>query len=136
MLRIHRFAIAAAVGACVVWPAAAPAISPDALDAGDKNTPQLVQSPDLRSPDAVYPMQTTVDKRAPDNRYGQPNGEQGPTVTVTPMRVRIVEVPSSGFEWGDAGIGAAATLALVLVGVGAAMANGYRRGRRLTATTR
>jgi hypothetical protein len=134
MLRIHRFAIAlAAVGSCIAWPSAAPAISPDAIDAGDTDTPQLVQ-PDLRSPDAVYPIQTTVDKRSPDVRFGQPNGEEAPTAA--PVRVRIIEVPSSGFEWGDAGVGAATMLALVLVGVGAALANAHRRGRRMTARTR
>jgi hypothetical protein len=54
----------------------------------------------------------------------------------TPARVRIVEVPSNGFEWGDAGVGAAAMLALVLVGVGVAMAGVHRRGRRFPVTTR
>jgi hypothetical protein len=55
---------------------------------------------------------------------------------VAPVRVRVVEVRSNGFEWGDASIGAAGMLALVLVGVGAAMATAHRRGRRITATTR
>jgi hypothetical protein len=47
----------------------------------------------------------------------------------------VVEVRSNGFEWGDAGIGAAGMLALVLVGVGVAMANAHRQARRVTATT-
>jgi hypothetical protein len=128
MLRINRFVIAtAAVGACIAWPSAAPAISPDASDAGDKGKPPLTQLDDLRSPDAADPMQTTVDKRSPDVRFGEPNGEQTPAVA--PVRVRIVEVPTSGFEWGDAGIGAAAMLAVVLIGLGAAMATAHRRGR-------
>jgi len=133
MLRINRLTIAAAaVGACVAWPSAAPAISPDAIDAGDKQSPQLVQSDDRRSPDAAYPFESTIDKRSPDVRYGQPNGESAPA----PVRVRIVEVPSSGFEWGDAGVGAASMLALVLVGVGVVMAGMHRRARRLPVTTR
>jgi hypothetical protein len=135
MLRINRLTLAAAaVGACVAWPSAAPAISPDAIDAGDKDKPQLTQRDDLRSPDATYPMETTIDKRSPDVRFGQPNGEPAPTVG--PVRVRIVEVPSSGFEWGDAGIGAAGMLALVLLGVGAAMANSHRRERRFPTAMR
>jgi hypothetical protein len=41
----------------------------------------------------------------------------------TSSNVRVVEVPSdSGFQWGDAAIGAGATLALVLVGLGATLA--------------
>jgi hypothetical protein len=134
MLRISRFTLAAAVGACIAWPSAAPAISPDAIDAGDEDKPQLVQSDDLRSPDAAYPMETTVDKRSPDVRFGQPNGEEAPTVA--PVRVRIVEVPSNDFEWGDAAIGAAGMLALVLVGVGVAMSGVHRRRRRFHAAMR
>jgi hypothetical protein len=41
-----------------------------------------------------------------------------------------VAAPSGGFDWGDAGIGAGATLALVTVTAGGAIAIGSRRGRR------
>jgi hypothetical protein len=41
-----------------------------------------------------------------------------------------VAAPSGGFDWGDAGIGAGATLALVMVTTGGAIAIGSRRGRR------
>jgi hypothetical protein len=38
-------------------------------------------------------------------------------------QVRVVEVPSNaGFDWGDAGIGAGAAVAVVLVGLGATLA--------------
>jgi hypothetical protein len=133
MLRTHRFIIAAAVIAvCATSPAAAHAlITPDALDAGDKAKPQVAQKQDQRSPDAASPVEPTFDMRSPDVRYGQPTGQPAPART----RVHIVEVPSSGFEWGDAGVGAAAMLALVLVGVGVAMAGVHRRGRRLPVTT-
>jgi hypothetical protein len=136
MLRTHRFTIAAAVIAvCATSPAAAHAlISPDALDAGDKATPQVAQKQDRRSPDAASPFEPTFDMRSPDVRYGQPTGQPAPTPT--PTRVRIVELPSNGFEWGDAVVGAAGMLALVLVGVGVAMAGVHRRGRRFPVTTR
>lgn len=43
--------------------------------------------------------------------------------------VRVVEVRADrGFDWGDAGIGAAGVLALVAIGAGAAVAAGYRPG--------
>jgi hypothetical protein len=41
-----------------------------------------------------------------------------------------VAAPSGGFDWGDAGIGAGATLALVTVAAGGAIAIGNRHGRR------
>jgi hypothetical protein len=41
-----------------------------------------------------------------------------------------VAAPSTGFDWGDAGIGAGATLAFVTVAAGGAIAIGHRRGRR------
>jgi hypothetical protein len=120
MLRIHRFTTtsAVAIALCAASPAAAQAlISPDAID-------------------AATPLESTIDKRSPDVRYGQPNGAPVPNVTLAPTRVRLVEVPSSGFEWGDAGIGAAGMLALVLVGVGVGMAGLHRRPRGIKATTR
>jgi hypothetical protein len=40
---------------------------------------------------------------------------------------------ASGFDWGDAGIGAAGGLALSMIGVGGALAVSQRRSRRTTA---
>jgi hypothetical protein len=139
MLRIHRFTTtsAVAIALCAASPAAAQAlISPDAIDAATASKPQVTQTQDRRSPDAATPLESTIDKRSPDVRYGQPNGAPVPNVTLAPTRVRLVEVPSSGFEWGDAGIGAAGMLALVLVGVGVGMAGLHRRPRGIKATTR
>jgi hypothetical protein len=46
----------------------------------------------------------------------------------TTSEVRVVSVDSkSGFDWGDAGIGAAAVLALTMIGVGAALTLNHRR---------
>jgi hypothetical protein len=46
--------------------------------------------------------------------------------------VRIVTVRADGgFDWGDAGFGAAGMLALAAMGAGAAVATGHRRGRHL-----
>ncbi len=41
--------------------------------------------------------------------------------------VRVVEVEADrGFDWGDAGIGAAGVLALIAIGAGVAIATGHR----------
>jgi hypothetical protein len=46
---------------------------------------------------------------------------------VRAIPVRVVEVGADrGFDWGDAGIGAAGVLALTAIGAGAALAGGYR----------
>ena len=49
-----------------------------------------------------------------------------------PPVVARVQAPQSGFDWGDAGIGAAG-LALSVIGIGGAFAVSQRRSRRTTA---
>jgi hypothetical protein len=49
-----------------------------------------------------------------------------------PPAVARVKAPHSGFDWGDAGIGAAG-LALSVMGIGGAVAVSQRRSRRSTA---
>ena len=127
MLRFHRFTlVAVALALCAGAPAAAQAQdlrSPDAAEAGQPKPPAVQ---DYRAPDRVDPAVGVA-----VNRSGQP------LVGVPPARVRIVEVQSNGFGWGDAGIGAAGMLAIVMLGVGIAMAVAHhRRGRRFTATAR
>lgn len=41
-----------------------------------------------------------------------------------------IETPKSGFDWGDAGIGAAGGVALAMLGLGGALAVSQRRPRR------
>ncbi len=52
-----------------------------------------------------------------------------------PAAVVRVQVPASGFDWGDAGIGAAGGLALSMIGLGGALAVSQRRTRRARHTT-
>ncbi|MGH2867714.1 MAG: hypothetical protein ACRDNK_09120 [Solirubrobacteraceae bacterium] len=49
--------------------------------------------------------------------------------TAAPTVVRVV-AGNSGFDWGDAGIGAAGGLALAMVGLGGGLAVSQRRARR------
>jgi hypothetical protein len=116
MFGIHRFTTTSAVALalCLAAPAGAGAQdlrSPDSIDAAGVAMPKVSQGQDLRSPDV---------------RFGQPDG----TAVPARERVRIVEVPSSGFEWGDAGIGAAGMLAATLLAVGLGLAATHHRERR------
>jgi uncharacterized iron-regulated membrane protein len=109
MLSIHRIATTAAVAAALCVPAAAQARPADV-------PPAASQKVDLVTPDA---------------RSGAP----ADTPAVPPTR--IVEVPQTGFEWGDAAIGGAATLALILLVAGTAITlRPGRFPRRATATSR
>ena len=55
-------------------------------------------------------------------------------VSSTQPVVRVL-TPSNGFDWGDAGIGAAGGLALSIIGLGGALAVSQRRTRRARHTT-
>jgi hypothetical protein len=59
-----------------------------------------------------------------------------PSVTagVSPTIVRVT-APSSGFDWGDAGIGAAGGFALSMIGIGGALALSQHRSRSNPALT-
>ena len=63
------------------------------------------------------------------NEQTRPDARGNSGVRATP--VRVVEVRAdSGFDWGDAGIGAAGALALIAIGAGLAVATGHRPGPR------
>jgi hypothetical protein len=57
-----------------------------------------------------------------------------PVVRAQVVRAQVVraQAPKSGFDWGDAGIGAAG-IALSVIGIGGAFAVSQRRSRRSTA---
>jgi hypothetical protein len=105
-------------------------VSPDARDAARHSSAVT----DLRSPDAQKPTPVT-DLRSPDARDVVKN----PVTTYTPGRAPTVRpqqavllVPSNGFNWGDAGIGAAGTLALIALVFGTLMIASHRRRGPLT----
>ncbi|HKP21351.1 MAG TPA: hypothetical protein VJT68_07530 [Thermoleophilaceae bacterium] len=153
MRRTHLITTAALVAACAV-PATAGA---SYIQEGSYES-QTQASQDLRSPDArdaaataagqsggyVYssdpassqarasghaPAGTQVaqDLRSPDAR----DAGREPTSTPVPEPVVAVrEVPQPGFDWGDAGIGAAGILAMVSIAAGLTLLLGTRRRRR------
>jgi hypothetical protein len=100
--------------------------SPDARDAATPAEPR--QYSDLRSPDArdagKPPVEVTQDLRSPDARDA---GK--PPVQVPQPVVEIRQAPGNGFDWGDAGIGAAGMFALFSIAAGVALTVGSRRRR-------
>ena len=107
--------------------------SPDARDAAGayvESSPQQVASQDLRSPDArdaarLAKVEVAQDLRSPDARdAGLPEAPTPDTV------VEIREVPGTGVDWGDAGIGAAGIIAMLSIAGGLALMVTTRRRRR------
>jgi uncharacterized iron-regulated membrane protein len=119
MLSIHRVVAAATIAAALCVPATAAA--DDETGAPAKATQDYVM-PDTRD-SARPPLRQQVDFVSPDTR----DSARPPVHVLAPARTRIVEVPQAGFEWGDAVIGGAASLALVLLVVGGVMTVRPRR---------
>jgi hypothetical protein len=109
----------------------------DAIAAGQQATSQYTPS-DVRSPHAVStaqkPSGPVVDMRTPDAKdHGKGRGTFSvPDVTV----VKLVDTAptSTGFDWGDAGIGAGGLLGLVLIALGTTAAVAHRRHTRTPST--
>jgi hypothetical protein len=104
-----------------------------AIPATASASPQLdLRSPDTRDAASQAAVARTVDLRSPDAR------DAGRTVVSTPEPVQIVTQPArDGFEWSDAGIGAAGMLALVLLATSLGVAvTQRRRPGRSTVTSR
>lgn len=136
----HLITTVALVAACTA-PASAVAFqdlrSPDARDAA--TAAQTPTGQDLRSPDAadaaahrgVYELD-----RGPyvlNRDFGSPDATdvaRGVTPAQVPAPVvEVRRVPSGGFDWGDAGIGAAGMLALFSIAAGSALMVMARRRR-------
>jgi hypothetical protein len=109
--------------------------SPDARDAAAaaaEKPDQYVYSSDPDSSAArteAAKVEVAQDLRSPDAR----DAGRTPVEVPTPV-VEVREVPASGFDWGDAGIGAAGILALLSIAGGLAlMATSRRRGPEMPA---
>jgi hypothetical protein len=105
--------------------------SPDAREAAVQAAETQVAQ-DLRSPDArdaavqgAETPQVAQDLRSPDARDA---GRISPPVQMPVVEIR--EVPENGFDWGDAGIGAAGILAMLSIAAGFTLLLGSRRRRR------
>jgi hypothetical protein len=84
---------------------------------------------DLRSPDArdaATSQAAPQDLRSPDARdAGRPPAVDTPTPVV-----EIREIPATGFDWGDAAIGAAVILGMCSIAAGLMLLLSGRRRRR------
>jgi hypothetical protein len=131
VLTLKRFGVTTVLVASIAMPAAAAA-----------------QVQDLRSPDRQFPSAPaqTQDLRNADRRSPAPapaqdlrNADRRSPVAFEPAPaeasvVTAIEVPGDGFDWADAGIGAAGGIAILAILAGMAMAVTHRRHRpRLTA---
>jgi hypothetical protein len=111
----------------------------DAIAAGQTTaqyTPADVRTPDTVSASEPSTAEPVADMRTPDARdHGEGRGTfSAPEVTV----VKLVDpaATGSGFDWGDAGIGAGGLVGLILVALGGVTAVAHRKAHpRGTATT-
>ena len=115
---VKPLVVAAVVGACafaVPTASAQDLVSPDARDARPV-THNPIDSTDLRSADA-------------QDAAANPTLRSYRTPTI--IEVASPTVPSSsGFDWGDAGIGAAGTLAVIAIAAGSIVLVTRRRAAR------
>lgn len=128
MLRIKRITATAALAVILALPATSAAyVAP----AGAATPPPVdLRSPDTRDAARAISTASTVDLRSPDAR----DATGGNVSASAPVQLVERQV-ADGFQWGDAGIGAAGMLALVLLVASAVMAAGQRRRLgRATAT--
>jgi hypothetical protein len=85
---------------------------------------------DLRSPDtrdAAALVESRQDLRSPDTRDAAERNGFAPGRSVVVSVTRSVPAAAEGFEWDDAGIGAAVTLGLMGAAGGALLVVGRRR---------
>jgi hypothetical protein len=124
------------VAASIATPTAyAMPVAPDSGGGQTTGAPGVSSTQDLRSPyarDAARQAlaQQVRDFRSPDARDAARGTEISRVEGPSAPRVPSVEAPSGGFQWGDAGIGAAVMLALLSLGAGAALLVGRHRRRR------
>jgi hypothetical protein len=132
--------------AAAVWPAGAYAfpdldgpVAPKAAPEVAVPAPQDLRSPDARDaavapkavPEVAVPAQQ--DLRSPDARDAASDAAVAPVESARVSPERSAPSASDGFEWGDAGIGAAVMLALVGMASGTLLLVG--RSRQRTPTT-
>jgi hypothetical protein len=80
------------------------------------------------------PGKTTIPTSWPYPYGGNPKPATAAPAAVPQAVVRI-QTPPSGFDWGDAGIGAAGGLAVAMLGLGAGLVISHQRPRRARPTT-
>jgi hypothetical protein len=141
MKTTHLIALTATIAACTAATASArPAVEPPGSQTS-KPSAAAAQVQDLRNPDRQFvsaPVQTQ-DLRNADRRAAAPvqaqdlrNADRRSPLTVDPAPaeasvVTAIAVPGNGFDWVDAGIGAAGGIAILAILAGMMVAITRRR---------
>jgi hypothetical protein len=114
MLKFKRLTASTVATISLALPATAVAQHQDLRSADALDAAQQAENPTRRGQDLRMP-----DRRAPDTGVRVPQ--------VEPVTAPVVEVRADGFDWGDAGIGAAGGLAILTLVGGVAAAATHRR---------
>jgi hypothetical protein len=132
VLTLKRYGVTTVLVATLALPATAAAQGQD-LRNPDRRAPATQErTQDLRNADRRAPSVSAgaqdlrnADRRAPVAVQAAP--VEAPAVT-------SIQLPADGFDWGDAGIGAAGSVALLAMLAGIVLAGvHHRRGPRVTA---
>jgi hypothetical protein len=113
MTRTHRITTTAAVLLSLAAAGAPTAMARPDFAPAAKQAPAAVYS---RPDKSLIPVST-------------PYGDSTSRPASAPQAVVQVQTPPSGFDWGDAGIGAAGGLALAMLGLGGALVITHRPKR-------
>ena len=135
MPKLKSFSVTAVLAVSLALPAMSEAQGQDLRNPDQRFPAAPEQTQDLRNPDRRAPTtpEPTQDVRNPDQRAPGAGEVKVVPVKVLPATTTI-ELPADGFDWGDAGIGAAGGIAVLAMLVGVAMAATHRRrGRRVAA---
>ena len=138
MIRTHRITTTAAVIlslAAAGAPTATAAVTATNPAATANQPPANVYSrPDKSMVSATNPA--AMANQQPASVYSRPDKSMIRVTTPgsVPQAVVRIQAPPSGFDWGDAGIGAAGGLALAMIGLGGALVVS-QRPRRSRQTT-
>jgi hypothetical protein len=134
VLKLKPFSVTAVLAVSLVLPAVSAAQGQD-LRNPDRQFPTAPeQTQDLRNADRRAPEApvSTQDLRNADRRA--PGAGEVEVVPVKVPATTTIELPADGFDWGDAGIGAAGGIAVLAMLAGLAMAATHRRrGSRVAA---
>ena len=130
-MRLNRLVITTAAIALAIGPTAATAAgnatgsSPSVRPNPDEQALSTTVQPTHARESATQAVQPNPDQQAPITA----NTRQG-SITGTPAVIVRVSSAKGGFDWGDAGIGAAGALGLSLVALAGGLAVSQRRARR------
>jgi hypothetical protein len=132
VLTLKSLGVTTAMAIAIAMPATAAAQTQDMRNPDRQFPAAQVQTQDLRNADrrAPEPPATGQDLRNADRRAPAPEA----VTRVEAPPVTTIELSGEGFDWGDAGIGAAGGIAvLVMLGALALAGTHRRRGPRVTA---